>query len=58
MNKELILLKLSAACPWQDTLHLYNTLESTNTLAKELAKAGELFVLCVKLAAVEKLLAE
>lgn len=40
MNKELILLKLSAACPWQDTLHLYNTLESTNTLAKELAKAG------------------
>lgn len=27
-------------CPWKDTLHLYESVESTNTLAKELAKAG------------------
>ncbi len=40
MNKELILANMVAACPWKDTLHLYNTVESTNTLAKQLAKEG------------------
>lgn len=40
MKQENILSKLTAACPWLDTLRLYDTLESTNTLAKELAKAG------------------
>lgn len=40
MNKELILSKLNAACPWQDTLRLYDTVESTNDLAKQLAKEG------------------
>jgi BirA family biotin operon repressor/biotin-[acetyl-CoA-carboxylase] ligase len=40
MKQENILSNLSAACPWKDTLRLYDTLESTNTLAKELAKSG------------------
>ena len=40
MKQENILSKLTTACPWQDTLRLYDTLGSTNTLAKELAKAG------------------
>ena len=40
MMQENILSNLSAACPWKDTLRLYDTLESTNTLAKELAKSG------------------
>lgn len=40
MKKELILSNLNAACPWQDTLRLYGTVESTNSLAKQLAKEG------------------
>lgn len=40
MNKDLILSNLAAACPWQDTLCLYDTVESTNSLAKQLAKEG------------------
>lgn len=38
MRKDLILSNLSAACPWRDTLRLYDTVESTNSLAKQLAK--------------------
>jgi len=38
--KQEILNCLSAACPWRDTLHWYDTIPSTNTHAKELAKAG------------------
>lgn len=40
MNKDLILSNLNAACPWQDTLRLYDTVESTNDLAKQLARDG------------------
>lgn len=40
MRKDLILSNLSAACPWRDTLRLYDTVESTNSLAKQLAKDG------------------
>lgn len=38
--KENILSLLSAECPWRDTLHWYDTIDSTNTKAKELAKGG------------------
>ena len=38
--KEEILSKLSAECPWRDTLHWYPDIDSTNTQAKLLAKAG------------------
>jgi len=38
--KEQILSKLSAECPWRDTLHWYPDIDSTNTQAKLLAKAG------------------
>ena len=38
--KDLILASISAACPWRDTLHWYDTIDSTNTRAKELAKQG------------------
>ncbi len=31
---------LQAECPWRDTLYWYDTIDSTNTRAKELAKAG------------------
>ena len=38
--KEHILSKLSTECPWRDTLYWYDTIDSTNTKAKELAKDG------------------
>ena len=38
--KENILSQMSAECPWRDTLYWYDTIDSTNTLAKELAKEG------------------
>ena len=38
--KENILAQIDTACPWRDTLHWYDTIDSTNTKAKELAKAG------------------
>ena len=38
--KEDILLQLPAECPWRDTLHWYDTIDSTNTRAKELARNG------------------
>ena len=37
--KNKILSQINAECPWRDTLHWYDTLESTNIRAKELAKA-------------------
>lgn len=38
--KEQILTHLSAECPWRDTLHWYDTTDSTNLQAKALARAG------------------
>ena len=38
--KEEILSYVSAACPWRDTLHWYDTIDSTNTHAKKLAAQG------------------
>ena len=38
--KEHILSHLSAECPWRDTLYWYDTIVSTNTQAKALAKDG------------------
>lgn len=38
--KEIILSHLSAECPWRDTLYWYDTIDSTNTRAKALAKEG------------------
>ena len=38
--KEQILSHLSAECPWRDTLYWYDTISSTNTKAKELAREG------------------
>lgn len=38
--KEEILSYLPAECPWRDTLHWYDTIDSTNTRAKELARRG------------------
>ena len=38
--KENILAQIDTACPWRDTLHWYDTIDSTNTKAKELAKSG------------------
>ena len=38
--KEQILQKLTAECPWRDTLYWYSTIDSTNTRAKTLAKEG------------------
>ena len=31
---------LHAECPWRDTLHWYDTIDSTNTKAKEMARSG------------------
>ena len=31
---------LNAECPWRDTLHWFDTIESTNTYAKQLAQKG------------------
>lgn len=38
--KERILSNLTAECPWRDTLYWYDTVDSTNTLAKKLAAEG------------------
>ena len=38
--KEQILSHISTECPWRDTLYWYDTIDSTNTQAKELAKDG------------------
>ena len=38
--KEKILNALTTECPWRDTLYWYDTVDSTNTLAKQLAKEG------------------
>ena len=38
--KQKILSQIAAECPWRDTLYWYDTVDSTNTRAKELAKAG------------------
>ena len=38
--KEKILHNLTAECPWRDTLYWYDTIDSTNTQAKRLAKDG------------------
>lgn len=38
--KNQILAHLSTECPWRDTLYWYDTIDSTNTEAKRLAKAG------------------
>lgn len=35
-----ILQNLSAECPWRDTLHWYDAIDSTNNKAKELAREG------------------
>ena len=38
--KEQILSQFTTECPWRDTLYWYDTIDSTNTRAKELAKEG------------------
>ena len=38
--KEQILSQMTTECPWRDTLYWYDTIDSTNTRAKELAKNG------------------
>ncbi len=38
--KNTILSQISAECPWRDTLYWYDTVDSTNTKAKALAKNG------------------
>ena len=38
--KETILEKIPTECPWRDTLYWYASLDSTNTKAKALARAG------------------
>ena len=38
--KEQILSQISTECPWRDTLYWYDTIDSTNTRAKEMAKNG------------------
>ncbi|MBR4862935.1 MAG: biotin--[Oscillospiraceae bacterium] len=38
--KEQILSHITAACPFRDTLHWYSTVDSTNTLGKQLAQQG------------------
>jgi len=38
--KEKIIGKIDTECPWRDTLYWYDTIDSTNTKAKELAKGG------------------
>ena len=39
MKNEMIAL-INAECPWRDTLYWYDTVDSTNTLAKKLAAEG------------------
>ena len=36
--KQTIVSQISAECPWRDTLHWYDAIDSTNTHAKQLAK--------------------
>ena len=38
--KNIILSQITTECPWRDTLLWYDCIDSTNTRAKELAKAG------------------
>ena len=38
--KEQILSHITAECPWRDTLYWFDTIDSTNTRAKEMAKKG------------------
>ncbi|MBR5023355.1 MAG: biotin--[Oscillospiraceae bacterium] len=38
--KEQILSQFTTECPWRDTLYWYDTIDSTNTRAKALAKEG------------------
>ena len=38
--KEQILSQMTTECPWRDTLYWYDTIDSTNTRAKELARNG------------------
>ena len=38
--KQKILSQFTTECPWRDTLYWYDTIDSTNTRAKELAKEG------------------
>ena len=38
--KEKILSQLTTECPWRDTLYWFDTIDSTNTHAKQLAKQG------------------
>ena len=40
MMKQQILSSLSAECPWRDTLHWFDTIDSTNNQAKKLAATG------------------
>ena len=40
MMKEKILNALTTECPWRDTLYWYDTIDSTNTRLKELARYG------------------
>ncbi|MBR2937587.1 MAG: biotin--[Oscillospiraceae bacterium] len=35
-----VLANIPTPCPWRDTVYWYDTIDSTNTRAKELAKAG------------------
>ena len=38
--KNQIISQITTECPWRDTLYWYDTIDSTNTRAKELAKSG------------------
>ena len=38
--KQLILSHLSAECPWRDTLHWFDSIDSTNNEAKRMARQG------------------
>ena len=38
--KEIIISQITTECPWRDTLYWYDTLDSTNTRAKAMAKEG------------------
>ena len=38
--KNIILSQITTECPWRDTLYWYDTIDSTNTRAKELAAQG------------------
>jgi BirA family biotin operon repressor/biotin-[acetyl-CoA-carboxylase] ligase len=40
--KHNVLANIPTPCPWRDTVYWYDTLDSTNNKAKELAKAGAL----------------